>query len=62
MFKIEGEIAKFLQISVYLRNETCSNISYLRQLLRYKKRIYIDNFIKTSSDIQPHFYTVFAMH
>ena len=50
------------KMSIYLRNQTCLNIEYLRKFLRYKKGIYIDHFIKLSSELQPHFYTLFAIY
>ena len=36
IFKIDEEIANFVQILIYLKNENCLNISYLCQFLRYK--------------------------
>ena len=49
------------KISIYLRNQTCLNIEYLRKFLRYKKGA--DHFMKSSSDVQPHFFfTFFGMH
>ena len=49
-------------INIYLLNKNCLNIEYLCQFLRYRKGIYIDHFMKSSSDAQPRFFTFFAMH
>ena len=57
IFKIDGDMANFVQISIYLINQNCI-IFKIQERYIYK----VNQFMKSSSGVQSRFFTFCAMH